>query len=214
MDSLLLRKTSNRRTFRFRLAKSCLRAVPSLWGFLGATLSHQLALNQAALSEAPHCLIFEDDALPCLNGQPFHKILREALHAVPFLLLQFGARAAGCAPRSKRRTVRTLSGGFKLCLAERCYQAHSFLVSNRAIPLLLQLLQNGASPDGALVSLQAKEARQNRRTCFFLQPAVITQLDTNSDTCRGAPSWKVALAKKKTNRKRNYTAAEILGLCL
>lgn len=104
------RSSNTRMTHRFRLGKSFDRGIPNLWGFLGCVLSHQLAYKKAESMNAEYLLLFEDDAKPTLTGSNFHKILSQAIKAMPnnFLTLQLGVHTAGHAPLTCRKTIRKL----------------------------------------------------------------------------------------------------------
>ena len=74
---------------------------------------------------------------------------------------------------------------------------------------MLMTLCAGYSPDGALVSLQGREARSSRRTCFCIHPALMKGGD-DSDTCR-ATTWANALKTASAPKKRCYNASELLA---
>ena len=80
---------------------------------MAAGLSHQLAYAKAQGAEREHILLFEDDCVPCLSGNQFHQVLRQALAALPsdFLILQLGVMTAGKAPLTCRRKVSDLDHG-------------------------------------------------------------------------------------------------------
>ena len=58
-------------------------------------------------------LLCEDDCKPTVTGSDFHKILSEAVNAMPktFLTLQLGVHTAGHAPLTCRKTIRKLDQG-------------------------------------------------------------------------------------------------------
>lgn len=78
--------------------------------------------------------------------------------------------------------------------------AHAYLVSEKALDELDQRHTKGQTPGGALASLQCREARLKRKTCFYLKPDLVTQKEEKSLTCVES-SWVKGL---KTTAKKVY----------
>ena len=117
----------------FRMGKSFLAGRTSVWGMAGCTMS------QKDCSWLKHKVllffcIMEDD---CRSNCPslVWRLVRESLAAVPSLsLLQLGSLTVGTAPMSKRRCVKRLPEGRKLCVAERQALAHCYLCCTDTVP--------------------------------------------------------------------------------
>ncbi|CAJ1453431.1 unnamed protein product [Effrenium voratum] len=196
------KKGGGRAVFTVRLGKSWSRGICRPWPTAGAILSHLCALKalQKEAGQFDFFMVLEDDAKvpPDLKDK-----IRKLLQQVPagWKIIQLGCHTAGCVA-SKRATVRKLPFG-KLRVAERCYQAHCYLLSKAGVDSVIPHLEAGAFPDGALVATQAQELRAKKRTCFWVQPDLVTQnTEFCSDTCTET-SWKKALAAKKKVRNEN-----------
>ena len=134
-------------------------------GHGSCAFSHELALQKAQRlmdsQNYPAVLILEDDPafsdrLESVDGVSLaNEAIRAMMTRAPSncMFLQLGAMIAGPC-QSKWRNLCNSSDGFRLCIAERCYQTHCYIVSQRAIPLLLQYLADGAKASAALCFLQ------------------------------------------------------------
>ena len=78
-----------------------------------------------------------------------------------WVVLQLGSRNCGRAPHSLRRTVKNLSDGFKLCVAERNILAHAYVVNKKHGDLLLHQCRMGKTSDNMLQAVQNACLRKN-----------------------------------------------------
>ena len=187
----------DRCNFVIRLGKAWAKGLARPWAFAGASLSHAKALRTMLPSvdaSGDPLSIFEDDAVLSLN---LEKKISKIVSALPsgWLIVQLGAQTAGVAS-SGRRTFRSFQFG-KVKQAERCYLAHAYLVSAMGAREVLQKLEAGCSPDGALVAVQGAQCRKKRKTTFYVDPALCSQSSFVSDTCVES-DWREALKKKVT----------------
>ena len=191
----------DRETYLVRHGKAFQQRPINSWGMLGATLSHQRAVELARehLSNGTYdaCLIMEDDCTvsgklgSCLSDAMTEAIERLTDHRPGWLTLQLGSLAIGKA-KSKRKIVLKDQNGVGIRVAERCYLTHAYLVRPGACDALLVNLKKGMTPGGALVALQNRLARKGKQACFFCHPSIILQCDQDSDTCLHG-TWSEAL---------------------
>ena len=113
-----------------------------------------------------------------------------------WLTLQLGAMVVGKC-RTCRRSVKKLRSNRHLCVAERCYQTHAYIINSRSVDPIMDKLRKGFTASGAIASLQGEMSRGFRRGCYFIRPAVIGQQQTDSETCR-VGTWNKAHGSKST----------------
>lgn len=82
-----------------------------------------------------HCYMVLEDDVWADDAVLVREIMTEAQHAMvkDWIVLQLGSRNCGRAPHSLRRTVKELSDGFKLCVAERNILAHAYVVNKNTV---------------------------------------------------------------------------------
>ena len=169
----------------FSFGKSLQKGLVDIWGMVGCCLAHEKALATIAQKQLGPTLILESDAILSVTATEFQKMVHASLNAAPkqWLTVQLGC-LTGEPAKSKRACVKYLDADrkFSLRIAERCHLAHAYLISTAAVPLLQERLGRGQTPDGALSSLQSREVRSQRRTCFFLKPDLFKQ-ENEEFTC-------------------------------
>ena len=154
-------------------------------------------------------LILEDDACHA-ESQQFVKVVRKALSSAPagWQTIQLGCQYAGVAI-SERRRYRWLSAArrYAMHIAERCYQAHAYLVSKVGCQVLSQYLSRGFTPDGSLAALQSANARKGLLSCLYVKPDLMVQASHESRTCT-AHSWQIALRSMKKIKQPAQTSSK------
>ena len=186
---------------RMRYGNSWAKGLVNIFGVLGCTLSHKLAVARAQeLIEdgASAALILEDDAM--LNEQhgglnDVYKYIQNILKVASSVnaswqVIQLGTVAAGPA-MSRRKKIRTLKHS-SLHLSHRDYLAHGYLVSASGCAALLERYEAGYTSDGAIASLQGFAARNKQMRCLHMKPALLLQREIDSDTCTQG-TWAKAL---------------------
>ena len=92
-------------------------------------------------------------------------------------------------------------------IAERCYQAHAYLVSKVGGQALADYLDRGFTPDGSLAALQSANARKGLSACFFVKPDLMVQATHKSRTC-AAHSWQIAFRSMKRIKQPVQTSSK------
>lgn len=110
-----------------------------------------------------HCYMVLEDDVWADDAVLVREIMTEAQHAMvkDWIVLQLGSRNCGRAPHSLRRTVKELSDGFKLCVAERNILAHAYVVNKKHGDLLLHHCRMGKTSDNMLQVVQNACLRKN-----------------------------------------------------
>lgn len=183
-------RDGQRETYRGQWGHNYLRGLVKPWPYVGACLSHKLALEKALRSNAEMAMICEDD-LHIDDISMFWTTVQRIVRAKPNLeCVQFGSQTAGVSP-TKRKQVAVLPLRRQLRIAHRNYQAHCYLVSRGGMTALLRRLEEGKTPDGAIV---AEQNHMNGRY-FYVHPALVVQKGDSETSSQG--SWEKALRGKK-----------------
>ena len=166
------------------------------WGMAGCCMSHALALEAGLTANQDYFLVLEND---CSTDVPqlFWQILKKAVDGMPegWTVLQLGVDSAGPAPLSRRACHRNIVlDDFvgKLRVSERNCLAHAYAISKKGAAEMLHVLQDGRTPDAALMSLQGRCLRRSRRGCFHFSPSLVRQhrpTDADPSTTCTFQSW-------------------------
>jgi GR25 family glycosyltransferase involved in LPS biosynthesis len=202
----------DRECHHIRMGRSFRAGLTNVWGMTGCALSHMSALTAAKkyLERYGAVLILEDDVCftdgltTAYTVAAISQARATVLEMAPsgWRILQLGCMPAGQC-RSKRRTLKNLDNNVQLCVAERCYQTHAYIVNAMSVDMMIEKLRKGFTASGAVVSIQGALSRSRKLGCFMLKPSVLLQTQSDSETCT-TTTWDKApnpVAKKSRRRK-------------
>ena len=149
-----------------------------------------------------HCyMVLEDDAWAD-DAVLVREIIAEAQRFMlkDWVVLQLGSRNCGRAPHSLRRTVKNLSDGFKLCVAERNILAHAYVVNKKHGDLLLHQCRMGKTSDNMLQAVQNACLRKKCGTCYTVRPSLVVQSKQQASTTCKFLTWELACASSTSSQ--------------